>query len=142
MNIETTIVKQVAMTPDEDNFLEVEHLTREELKGTNDLKNMSPRDVIASLLHTRCGWYMTHDPKYQQEFWRDLNRAHLISPNDRIISLNYARIALRLKTDQNEHTQVLVPPQNLLERIQPWNPNPQPSMPNVPNPRPPSPFGY
>lgn len=51
MNIETTIVRQVAMTPDEDNFLEVEHLTREELEGTNDLKNMSKRNVIASLLH-------------------------------------------------------------------------------------------
>lgn len=142
MNIETTIVKKVAMTPDEDNFLEVEHLTREELEGTNDLKNMSNRSVIASLLHARCGWYMAHGPQYRREFWRDLNRAHLIAPKDRIIALNYQRATQSLETNQREHVQLPVPRPNPMGRTQPWVPNPQPPALNVPNPRPPSPFGY
>lgn len=97
INIETTIVDKVALTPDEDFYLENENLTREKLRGTNDLKNLNKYEVIALLLNTRSGWYRAQGDHYAYEFWRDLYRAHHIDPRNRIASQIYDQV-MRLRT--------------------------------------------
>lgn len=53
MNIETTIVEKVSVTPDDSVYLEVEGLTREQLKGS-DLRNLPRREVVANLFCCSC----------------------------------------------------------------------------------------
>ena len=81
MNIETTIVKKIARTPDDSVYMEAEGKTRDQLRGS-DLRNLTNREVIGQLFFARSGHWMMMDGKFENQRCFDLSRAHRLSPDD------------------------------------------------------------
>lgn len=84
MNVETTIVRQVAMTPSEDVFLETEGVSRGQLAGTNALRNLTRREVVGDLFFVRACHYESLGDQFLVLALRDNRRAvHLMPDNPR-----------------------------------------------------------
>ncbi len=81
MNFETTIVQSVSMTPDDDVYLESEGLTRQDIAGTNALRNFTPREVIGALFFTRACHLFVHGPEHMDAIARDGHRAVRLIPD-------------------------------------------------------------
>lgn len=81
LNIETTIVDRVSVTAEDDVYLEIEGMTREELRGS-ELQSLSPREVVGNLFFARSAYWATKGPNYYQRRCRDLCFARQLAPND------------------------------------------------------------
>ncbi len=92
MNIETTIVEKVSVTPDDSVYLEAECLTREQLKGT-DLRNLARREVVANLLFVRSAHWATKGVEHKTQQRLDLARAHHLAPDDFGIRTSYEAVS-------------------------------------------------
>lgn len=91
MNIETTIVEKVSVSPDDSVYLDVEGLSREQLKGS-DLRNLTRREVVASLLFVRSAYWATKGPEHRTQQRLDLFRAHQLAPDDFGIQASYQAV--------------------------------------------------
>ncbi len=91
MNIEPTIVNRVSVTPDDSVYLEIEGMTRAQLKGS-DLRNLTSREVVGNLFFARSAYWATKGPEHAPEQRRDLSRAALFAPDDPGISKSHQAI--------------------------------------------------
>ena len=81
MNIETTSVEKIAMTPDDSVYLDVEGMTRDRLTG-NQLRNLTNREVVSNLFFTRSAYWATKGPEHTAQQCADLSRARQLAPDD------------------------------------------------------------
>jgi hypothetical protein len=81
MNIEPTIVDRVSVTPDDGVYLEIEGLTRAQLRGS-DLRNLKRREVVGQLLFARSGYWATRGSSARDRQCADLYRARQLAPDD------------------------------------------------------------
>ena len=81
LNIEPTIVDRVSVTPDDAVYLEIEGMTREQVRGS-DLRNLSRREVVGHLLFARSGYWAARGPQYAVLQRRDLSAALRLAPDD------------------------------------------------------------
>ena len=88
MNIETTSVEKIAVTPDDSVYLDTEGMTRGQLKGS-DLRNLTSREVIGELFFTRTSYWHTKDGKCETQSCLDLSHAHHLAPDDPSINALY-----------------------------------------------------
>jgi len=93
MNIETTIVDRVCVTPDDEVYMELEGLKRQELQGS-DLRNLSPREVVGNLLFARSGYWATKGPAHDPQRRHDLKWARQLAPEDAGIKAAYLASSL------------------------------------------------
>ena len=91
MNIEPTIVERVSVTPDDSVYLEIEGMTREQLRGS-DLRNLTHREVVGNILFARAGYWATKGPEYVSRQIRDLELARKLSPDDHGIAKSYQAV--------------------------------------------------
>jgi len=102
MNIETTAVDHVWVTDDDSAYIEDEGMKKDQVSG-NELRNLSNREVIGSLLFIRSShWVMKAEQEHTRS-WVDLSRAFHLSPEDPAIAKTYAAISghYGLKPDQS-----------------------------------------
>lgn len=107
MNIETTIVDRVAVTPDDSVYLEDEGLTRDQLRGS-DLRNLSNQEVLGQLLFTRSAYWVMSAARSKSRSWVDLSRAFHLAPGDTAIQ----------KTHQTVFSSVGITPADTLLTLQ------------------------
>ncbi len=90
MNIETTIVEKVSVTPDDSVYLDVEGMTREQVTGS-DLRNLSNREVVGNLFFARSAYWVGKTTNIQTKTRQcfDLSRARYLSPDDPAIKAMY-----------------------------------------------------
>ncbi len=88
MNIETTIVDKVSVTPDDSVYLDIEGITREQLAGS-DLRNLSNREVVGNLFFARSAYWATRGPECKTQQCLDLSRASHLSPDDPGIKVSH-----------------------------------------------------
>jgi Transglutaminase-like superfamily len=81
LNIETTIVDRVSVTAEDDVYLEIEGMTREQLRGS-ELHNLSLREVVGNLFFARSAYWATKGPNCSQRRCRDLYLARQLAPDD------------------------------------------------------------
>ena len=81
MNIETTIVDKVSVTPDDSVYLEIEGMARDQLSGS-DLRNLTHREVVGNLFFTRSCYWGVKGANFQNQRCLDLVRARHLSPDD------------------------------------------------------------
>ena len=81
MNIETTIVDRIAVTPDDAVYLEAEGLKREEVEGSQ-LRNLKRREVVGMLLYTRSCYWGLKGTAGQRQSCSDISRARQLAPDD------------------------------------------------------------
>jgi regulator of sirC expression with transglutaminase-like and TPR domain len=91
MNIEPTIVDRVSVTPEDSVYLEIEGMTREQLKGS-DLRNLTRREVVGNLFFARSGYWATKGPEHVAQQCFDLARGRHLAPDDPGISDSYQAI--------------------------------------------------
>src|SRR6266850_5026427 len=58
MNIETTAVEKITMTPDDSVYLDIEGMTRDRLTGSQ-MRNLTKREVMGNLFFTRSAYWAT-----------------------------------------------------------------------------------
>ena len=107
MNIETTIVDRVAVTPDDSVYMENEGLTRDELRGS-DLRNLSNQEVLGQVLFTRSAYWVMSAERSKSRSWVDLSRAFHLAPDDPAIQ----------KTHQEVFSHFGITPQDTLLALQ------------------------
>ena len=95
LNIETTIASQTAVAENEDVFLEAEGLTRAEIAGTNWLRNLSNREIVASLLFARSGCHSAMDRV--ESAYRDCRRAVHLAPGDRLAQITLGNLEEKMR---------------------------------------------
>jgi hypothetical protein len=88
MNIETTIVEKVAVTPDDSVYLDAEGLKRDQVTGSQ-LRNLTRREVVGNLFYTRSCYWGMKGVKFRQQSLQDLARARELSPDDLAIKAVY-----------------------------------------------------
>lgn len=103
MNIETTIVDRLAVTPDDSVYIEDEGLTRDKLRGS-DLRNLSNQEVLGQLLFTRSAYWVMSPERSKSRSWVDLSRAFHLAPDDTAIQ----------KTHQGVFSTIGITPQDTL----------------------------
>jgi len=92
MNIETTAVDRVWVTEDDTAYLEQEGMNREQISG-NELRNLSRREVIGTLLFIRSShWVMKAEQEHGRS-WADIERARHLSPEDPAIASTYRNLS-------------------------------------------------
>ena len=91
MNIETTIVERVAVTPDESVYLDTEGMTRDQLTGS-DLRNLSSREVIGNIFFARSAYWATKGPTQTTQQCLDLSRARYLAPDDPGIKMSHQKV--------------------------------------------------
>ncbi len=94
MNIEPTIVDRVSVTPDDSVYLEIEGLTREQVRGS-DLRNLTSREVVGHLLLARSGYWATKGPNHLAQQRHDLALARELAPDDAGIQRSHAAVFKR-----------------------------------------------
>lgn len=94
MNIETTIVDRVAVTPDDSVYIQDEGLTRDKLRGS-DLRNLSNQEVLGQLLFTRSAYWVMSGERSKTRSWADLSRAFHLAPDDPAIVKTHQTIFSR-----------------------------------------------
>jgi hypothetical protein len=99
MNIEPTIVDKVSVSPDDSVYLEIEGVTREQLRGS-DLRNLTKREVVGNLLFARSGYWATKGPEYATQLCRDLAMARQLAPDDVGIRRSYEAASMRDRPNQ------------------------------------------
>lgn len=90
LSIETTIVSKAAITDKEDIFLETEGLTRADTVGTDWLRNLSDREIVGWLLHSRGGCYYARGRDFYDLAYRDCHRAATLAPENKFIKAQLA----------------------------------------------------
>jgi transglutaminase superfamily protein len=98
MNIETTIVDRVAVSPDDSVYLEVEGMKQEQVRGS-DLKNLTAREVAGQLLFARSGYWNTKGIEYVRQQRDDLALARELAPDDNGIRNAHAAAFRRADVD-------------------------------------------
>gem|GEM_PF-2223502 len=92
MNIETTAVDKVWVTEDDTAYLEQEGMKREQVSG-NELRNLSRREVIGTLLFIRSShWVMKAEQEHGRS-WADIERARHLSPEDPAIASTHRNLS-------------------------------------------------
>lgn len=91
MNIETTIVDRVAVTPDDTVYLDEEGMTPDKLGGS-DLRNLSNHEVLGQLLFTRSAYWVMSAYKSNSRSRVDLSRAFHLAPDDTAIQKTYQAV--------------------------------------------------
>jgi hypothetical protein len=81
MNIETTSVEKITVTPDDSVYLDIEGMRRDQLTGS-ELRNLTNREVVGDLFFTRSAYWGANGAKRQNQYCLDLSRAHHLSPDD------------------------------------------------------------
>lgn len=94
INIEPTIVDRVSVTPDNSVYLEIEGITREQVRGS-DLRNLTPREVVGHLLFARSGYWAAKGSNHLTQQRRDLALARELAPEDDGITRSYAAVFKR-----------------------------------------------
>jgi hypothetical protein len=107
MNIETTIVDRVAVTPDDSVYIDDEGLTRQQIRGS-DLRNLSNKEVLGQLLFTRSAYWVMSAEKSKSRSWVDLSRAFHLAPDDPAIR----------KTHQETFGHIGITPEDTLLTLQ------------------------
>ena len=97
MNIETTIVGEVAMTPDDSVHLKIEGMTRDQIRGS-EMRNLTPREVVGHLFFAREGYWSAQGPQFGKERRHDLSRALHLAPDDPAIQGLHAEVFRRSAT--------------------------------------------
>jgi hypothetical protein len=87
VNIEPTINDDACLTDDE-NYLEIEGMTRDQLSGS-DLRNLTNREVVGQLFYTRSGYWAMNGPKCRTQCCLDISRAQHLVPEDSAITKTY-----------------------------------------------------
>jgi len=102
MKVETTAVDHVWVTDDDSAYLEDEKMTKNQVAG-NELRNLSNREVVGSLLFIRSSHWVMKDEQEHTKSWMDLSRAFHLSPDDPAIAKTYQSISghYGLKPDQS-----------------------------------------
>ena len=91
MNIETTGVEKIAVTPDDSVYLDTEGMTRDQLRGS-DLRNLTRREVVGELFFARMSYWHTKDGKCETQSCLDLSRARHLAPDDPRIKAVYQAV--------------------------------------------------
>lgn len=81
MNIETTIVDRVSVSPDDQVYLEIEGLPQDKLQGS-ELRNLTAKEVVGNLLFARSGYWAVHGSAGRASQLRDLAWARALAPDD------------------------------------------------------------
>lgn len=81
LNIETTIVDRVSVSPDDQVYLEIEGLPRDKLNGS-ELRNLTSKEVVGNLLFARSGYWAVHGSAGRASQLRDLAWARALAPDD------------------------------------------------------------
>jgi len=90
VNIEPTIIEDACLT-DDSTYLDVEGMTRDQLKGS-DLQDLTNREVVGQLFFARYGYWFTKMGKRETQACLDLSRARHLSPNDPGIKAAHQRV--------------------------------------------------
>lgn len=88
MNVETTIVVKVCMTPDEDVYLDAEGMTHDDVRGY-ELRNLTAREVVGNLFFERVAYWGTKGRQCSNQACLDISRAHFLAPEDPAITKRY-----------------------------------------------------
>jgi hypothetical protein len=91
MNIESTIVDRVSVTPDDSVYLDIEGMTRKQVIGS-DLRNLTSREVMGNLFFARSAYWATKGPEHKIQQCLDLSRARHLSPDDSGIKASHEAI--------------------------------------------------
>jgi len=91
MNIETTIVEKVCVTPDDSVYLDTEGMRRDQLRGS-DLRNLTRREVVGDLFFTRSSYWHAQGGGCQKQSLGDLSRARHLAPDDPAIQATYQAV--------------------------------------------------
>jgi regulator of sirC expression with transglutaminase-like and TPR domain len=81
MNIETTSVDKVKVTPDDSVYTDAEGLQPAELVG-NQMRNLTRREVVGNLFFARSAHWGTHGGKYETQRCLDMARARHLAADD------------------------------------------------------------
>jgi hypothetical protein len=108
MNIEPTIVERVAVTPDDEVYLESEGMTQSQVRG-NQLRNLTRREVIGSLLFTRAAYWASQGPQWKARQCRDLSRARQLAPEDPAIEATFEAVLGSGGTNPRQYTVEIKP---------------------------------
>ena len=79
MNVETTIVQSVKVTPDDSVYIEQEGLRPDEIRG-NVLRNMTRREVLGEAFYARAAYWRVNSEATKECY--DISRARHLSPDD------------------------------------------------------------
>ncbi|MBN1867988.1 hypothetical protein JW916_11930 [Candidatus Sumerlaeota bacterium] len=101
MNIESTIVERVCMTPEDSVYLKTEGATRAQLKGS-EMRNLTNREAVGQIFFTREGYWATQGPEHQEQCLCDLSRARLLAPDDPAIEAAYKQGTLQFGFSEGE----------------------------------------
>ena len=91
MDIETTSVSKIAWTPDDSVYMDIEGMTKDQLRGS-DLRNLSNREVIGELFFTRMSHWHAKGEKYGAQSLHDLAKAYELAPDDPVIGKTYQTV--------------------------------------------------
>ncbi len=108
MNVETTIVDKVSVTPDESVYLEVEGMTRDQLTGS-DLRNLTHREVVGNIFFARSAYWATKGPERSTQQCLDLSHARYLAPDDPGIKASHQAIFNHYGI-RPEHTSIEIKP--------------------------------
>lgn len=81
MNVETTTVDKVRVTPDDSVYTEAEALKPSELTG-NQMRNLTRREVVGNLFFARSANWATTGGKCETQRCLDIARARHLTPDD------------------------------------------------------------
>lgn len=126
-NMETTITEKVCITDSNDNYFESESLTPEMIKGTNQLRNLTKREVLGSLLAARSAQWVSRGGGYNKHAYADFRRASFLIPDDPFIKSNEPVWALHIRKAREADAHRAKMAQTLPIGRQPWNTVPVPN---------------
>jgi regulator of sirC expression with transglutaminase-like and TPR domain len=110
MNIETTSVDKVRVTPDDTVFTDAETLKPSELVG-NQMRNLTRREVLGNLFYARSAHWGTQGGKFKTQQILDLATARHLAPDDPAIKATHEAV-FKLYGIKPEHTkiEIRIPP--------------------------------
>ena len=91
MNIETTSVDKVRVTDEDLVYLEMEGMTRDQVKGST-LRNLSNREVVGNLFFTRSAYWQQQGVEHATQLCLDLSRAQHLCPDDPMLEAKHKAV--------------------------------------------------